>query len=574
MNAVASCALAPHFQDQAPEYPIFLDYYTKDSRRQAVQDALRWIASTSKTQQGAKVLDALELLRGDRLDPGRSKYARQLLAELRKKGSGQVLNRAELIETVQGVEYVAPDKYRLEPSWVVVLLSALVHSGDLVVAIPGKKFDATGLEELASTSIDDLVNFKHLERPKDWNVPGMKALFELLGLSPGGARLVTLGQDEPVERLQERIEGTVNALVESHHGLQSGINFWDGTVLEGSDAEKLGRKMDGTQGFLESLRVFNTPGKFKNFTYGSAQVRRYGAGLEALASVRALTELIRGDPGSSSAYLAMAMDALPDDHEWTEAAKGIREELLKQIRKPANWVKPAFRRQASQMVGDLKERYVREYLRLHGQARLGPRDDERKKRLLRDDRLTRLKTLATIDLMPQQQLADLQNRLAGIQSCFALTKQELGVTPKCPRCRFRSATEEVLAPVGTLLSALDIEMDVLVARWTKVLLANLDDPTIREQLSLLKADQRSLVDPFIASRTLPDDLSDDFIQALWEILSGLSKVVVTPGDLREALTSGGSPATIDEMRKRFEGYLDDRTKGMDRAKVRIVLEEV
>ena len=36
-----------------------------------------------------------------------------------------------------------PATYRLEPEWVVVLLASLVYSGDLVLAIPGKKLDAT-----------------------------------------------------------------------------------------------------------------------------------------------------------------------------------------------------------------------------------------------------------------------------------------------------------------------------------------------------------------------------------------------------------------------------------------------
>jgi len=42
--------------------------------------------------------------------------------------------------------------------------------------------------------------------------------------------------------------------------------------------------------------------------------------------------------------------------------------------------------------------------------------------------------------------------------------------------------------------------------------------------------------------------------------------------LRAALLSGGSPATPAEMKKRFEEYLDELTKGKEPGKVRIVLE--
>src|SRR5690606_26553455 len=85
------------------------------------------------------------------------------------------------------------DRFRLEPEWLAVLLAALVHSGDLVLAIPGKKLDATNLAQLSATPLDELINFKHIERPKDWNLPALKALFELLDEPPGRAQALTQG---------------------------------------------------------------------------------------------------------------------------------------------------------------------------------------------------------------------------------------------------------------------------------------------------------------------------------------------------------------------------------------------
>jgi len=99
------------------------------------------------------------------------------------------LNRQEIITTLEpGIEFMAPDKFRLEPAWTTVALAALVYNGDGVLAIPGAKFDATNLPALAATQVTDLQNFKHLERPKDWNIPSLKALFELMDLPPGKGR--------------------------------------------------------------------------------------------------------------------------------------------------------------------------------------------------------------------------------------------------------------------------------------------------------------------------------------------------------------------------------------------------
>lgn len=51
----------------------------------------------------------------------------------------------------------------------IVLMASLVYSGDIVISIPGKKFNATGLQQLAATDMDELVRFKHLEQPREWN---------------------------------------------------------------------------------------------------------------------------------------------------------------------------------------------------------------------------------------------------------------------------------------------------------------------------------------------------------------------------------------------------------------------
>ena len=145
INAVAGICLESHFAEQAPDYPTFSVLITSRNRAQAAQDALRWIAGATKTRQGTAILDSLCLLDGDRLDPGRSKYTAHILERVQKKGHGQVVNRGELIQELLGVEYLAAETLRLEPEWAAVLLAALVHSGDLVLTVPGRKFDAADL---------------------------------------------------------------------------------------------------------------------------------------------------------------------------------------------------------------------------------------------------------------------------------------------------------------------------------------------------------------------------------------------------------------------------------------------
>jgi len=582
VNTIAGICLGAHFQDQAPEYPFFSVLITGTNREQAAQAALRAIAnigarslstqsSSLITKQATAVLDALELLDGERLDPYQSKYARHILGLLKKKGHGQVVNRSELIQDDKGVEYMDKDRYRLEPEWVIVVLAALVYSGDLVLAIPGKKFDATGLSQLAGTGIDELTQFKHIERPKDWNLPALKAVFELLGLTPGMAQLVTQGKQDPVQEMQTRIAALVERVVLARQALQQGIVFWGKNLLDDSVLTTQSSVLERLIGFLESLQAFNLPGKLKNFRYDAQEVTSHRDGINSLTEIESLQELV-ADLGSTASFLSTAEAVLPAEHEWVDKMKKARDEVLIQLGDPDQRSAATFRQQTQRKLADLKKTYVQTYLALHAKARLGVNEDKRKTGLMGDERLKVLQKLSTIELMPRQHLTDFQNRLAGLKSCFALTEQELDATPVCPHCNYKPGAEPPAVPAGTVLDGLDEELDKLVENWTQTLLTNLEDPTTKGNLDLLKPEPKKLVNGFIKKRALPDEINQDFIHALGEVLSGLQKVPVKIADLRAALLSGGSPVTPAEMKKRFEEYLDELTKGKEPGKVRIVLE--
>ena len=571
VNAVAGICLESHFAEQAPDYPSFSVLITSRNRAQAAQDALRWIAGATKTRQGTAILDSLGLLDGSRLDPNRSKYAAHILERVHKKGHGQVVNRGELIQEVLGVEYLAAETLRLEPEWAAVLLVALVHSGDLVLAVPGRKLDAADLPALAALPLDELVHFKHVERPKDWNIPAIKALFELLDLTPGMAILVTQGEPDPIQELQKAVDQAIKRLVVAHQAIQGSIPFWGKSLIGPEEAKGLRSRLERTKSFLESLQVYTSPGRLKNFRQNASDVSGHAAGLDALAEVEALQGLV-SEFGPTAAYLTAAESVLPPSHEWVRQMKEAQIDVLAKLRRSDRLETASFRRRSLRSLGDLKKGFVDVYLERHARARLGLNDAARKTALMRDARLARLRMLSAIDLMPVRQMTDFQDRLAGLESCYTLTREELEASPVCPHCEFRPALEPESGPAGQVLAQLDDDLDRLLSDWTRTLLVNLDDPVTRQNLSLVQPERARQVYAFVAKAELPDVLEPEFVEALQEVLSGLVKVAVTAEDLKAALLAGGSPASPTEMKTRFERYIDGLAKGEDPAKVRVVLE--
>ena len=570
VNTIAGICLAPHFADQAPEYPAFSVHITSSNRAQAAQDALRAIAGQNRTRQATAVLDALELLDGDRLAPENSKYAKHILERMASKGHGQVLNRPELIDDDAGVQYMAKSALRLEPEWVAVVLAALVYSGHIVLAIPGRKFDAVSLPQLAAVPFAELTGFKHLERPKEWNLPALTALFELLGLAPGLAQLLTQGKDEPIQQMQTAIGEAVEKLVRAGQHLRDGLAFWGRALLSEQESAELRRQLDDTKTFLESLQSYNSPGKLKNFHHEAAQVAAHRDGFQALAEVQSLASLC-ADLGVVASYLSTAEAALSAEEDWLDQVKAARNDILAQLSDPKVRGGAGFRQRTTSRLAALKDEYIRSYLAQHAKARLGVDSDRRKAKLLGGPRLATLKRLATIDLLPEQHLDDLLHRLVNLTSCFALTEREMRTAPICPHCGFKPGSQPG-ASADAKLNALDAELDTLTDAWTQTLLANLQDATAKESVALLEPEAAKLVAEFVHAGELPSNVDESFVQALQDALSGLEKVLVPADALRNALLAGGSAATPEELKQRFGRFVDDLAKDAPAGRARLVVE--
>lgn len=571
INTIAGICLAPNFENQSPDYPYFSVLITGNNRTQAAQDALRAIAGQNRTKQATAVLDALGLLDGEKIDPYKSKYARYVMDLLKAKGQGQVLNSSEIILDDHGLEYMNPGGFRLESEWVLVILATLVYSGDIVLSIPGKKFDATGLQQLASTDMDELIRFKHLEQPKEWNLPAIKVLFELLGLTPGMAQLITQGNDEPIQELQKAVNKRIEHIVMTQQAMREGFSFWGVDLLESTSLSSQTGGLGEAKVFFESLQAYSSAGKLKNFRYSAPEVLAQEKAVKVLGDIDSLRRFII-EHVSTASWLSNAEAVLPTGHEWADRVKAVRQDVLDGLKQADLSRLAAQSMDIGNKLLKLKKDYIAVYIGLHTKARLGVNDDKRKASLLVDYRMQALSKLASIALMPRQQLLDFQNRLAGLKSCFALTEQNLDSSPVCPHCAFRPSVEVAGVESSHVITQMEEQLEAMVASWTSTLLNNLEDPITKANMELLKPEDRKLLEDFIASKELPEPLDNDFVHALKEALSGLVKVALKMQELQDALRIKGGSATGAEMKKHFEEYIDQLTRGKDPAKVRFVME--
>ena len=569
VNVVSGLALSQQFAEVSSEYPTFPVLVTESNRKQLVGNALKALAGGTRTKDANAVLDALEMLDGDRIEPGRSRYAQEVLSRLKAKGHGQVLNRSELLSGPSDVEYFHPVKFRLEPDLLVAVLGGLVYSGDIVLAITGDKIDSGKTALLAERGLEELKQFKHVEAPKEINVAVLRSLFELLGLSPGLAQLATQGSEEPVKQLLEAVSKLVGRILVAGTDLQGKLTFWGKPLLTDEEVRNWRTRLEALKTFTEGLAPYNTVGKLKNLRISSDDIAAQKKNIEVLTAVEKLLDLV-AELGSTAAYLSQAELVLASDHTWVKQAQSARKDILDKLALDRNAQHASEYRQT---LAQLKKEFLSAYIAQHSKARLGVTEDKTKSALRKDQRLVAMRALAGIALMPTSQLTAFDDKLDKLKSCASLVESELAASPYCPHCSFRPANEQGdFLPAANVLKQLDEELDRLLDGWQQTLLDNLGDPIIQANLDLLKATARELIKKFVASKKLADPVTPDFVNAVQEALSGLEKIGVSGDDIKKALLQGGSPATPEDLRKRFETFLNDRCKGKDVSKLRFVVE--
>jgi len=569
IELIANICLERHFTEMAPAYPIFPILVSHDNLTTLAQQAVRQLNHSKRSQLAQGLLDGLELLENDQINPQHSKYARAILDLLSQRPEGQVLTRSQLLQEDQQRSYFAPDTYHLEPELLIVLLVALVSSKDIILTLGGQTFDASQIEALVNLPLSDLLYFRHIDRPKNFNLIALTALFELLDLPVGTTSALAQNDEQVVRQLQSKLRDKIHQLLQAYHLLLAGVHCWEKPLFTPTELQHYQNLLSHTKNFLESLQIFTAAAKFKNFRYSVEEINQHQQTFSVLPELNHLqTILLELTPAMT--YLTTAATVLPAEHPWQDALTRLRDSLCLQLAQARPLQSATLSYQLKQPLITLQQDYAKAYLKLHQQARLGVMEDKEKTRLTNDYRLLNLTQLAKIDLLPSQAVAEFETQLQQLQTCYELSEYDLNTHTICPHCGFQPRPEISLLPALTRLAQMNKTLRLLHTDWTQILLNELTQANIPQEL--LKPEARRMLEQFLTRRTLPEQVTTEFIEMIQESLTGLVKIVVKLPTLRAILSAGGAPLTVAEIQQRFNDYLHTLTQGQPLSKIRIVVE--
>jgi hypothetical protein len=124
------------------------------------------------------------------------------------------------------------------------------------------------------------------------------------------------------------------------------------------------------------------------------------------------------------------------------------------------------------------------------------------------------------------------------------------------------------------LGEIETRMSDLHHEWGRVLVESFSAPEMAEQIKLLDSpEELALIHALITTQKLPDPLNRLAVETFNEALTRFELEHIGAADVWAALFPQQGPATLSDLRTRFDGFIADLRKGRSEDKIRVVPSE-
>ncbi|MFQ7235676.1 MAG: DUF6079 family protein, partial [Enterococcus hulanensis] len=428
--------LEEHFSAKYPDYPSFRNYrpgfISKENIKAVASDALQRINGRNNLQ-GEAVLEGLELLDSQKRITNESvmhsAYASWIIEELTDKGQGKVLNNDELfkINAVRGVEdRRLLERYDLEPELVVVLLGALLSTGQIEINVDGKTYTAMDFSDFAVLSMDKLSRFSYIKRPSGLPLTEINAILDLFDESaPNNNENMLEGS---IRRMNSKLHTYVEESLKNKRQLSMGYIIGTMDVLDNNTRSKYAEQLDSFKQFCEKLLRYDSIPKMKNLTVSLVEIEEQNKNKELIKDLTKLKKSV-DEVGQLVNYLDQAKYNYGQSSEWSQEVESVVNKLRSNISDGKSYMSYVSR------LHQLKQDYINEYYLVHEQSRLTATEENKKKDILQSPQIDVLNRLQVeISLLPSDQFTQWGEKLSQTKACYQLKKSDLEKIPTCPHC--------------------------------------------------------------------------------------------------------------------------------------------
>lgn len=573
INEVASRLLENHFCELMPDYPKFTllqSSLTRQNRVQLLKSARMMIAEPAKrNRDGEAILAGLDLFAENQLNADGSQYAQSILRRLEEKGTGQVLNRDEILHIFYNdkdwLDVWYSNDFNIDADLEFVVLMALVALGHIEINLHGKSINAVNLKEFVDIAEAVNYDFSHVSRPKQMDVACVRQIF----LAVTGKDLTSQINNKEIypEILIPAAKTIAAKSVKLAHELGNGVVVAGVEVIPNAEVTTIKNRLQALTGFCDRLQTYNSPSKISNIPWklddGFKKILETIPYMETLRRRLNMVDEFR----TRLDYLSAARNYMSDDAMKTKVADAMAQ-LPQVIADMDNTsAVAAYRSRLDAIIGEYADWYMAEYNRMHITAM----QDTDKRKILNSP-VNKICEIICCNDHGKGYFAVAETYNKWVKRMSQLSPASSSITResilKSPYQGFNPASysgqslpklTDLSDELANIHSQVDDALHGILS--DKKLIANAD--------VLLDASEQDLLKRF---NNRQEELSQSNAQRLVEIVpklhQGVNRITITADDIRKVINR---PMTPDEATTAFRKYIGSLAVGTNKDNVRIIL---
>jgi hypothetical protein len=355
-----------------------------------------------------------------------------------------------------------------------------------------------------------------------------------------------------VRELQTRVTDQLRRTETAIRALGDGVEVW-GEQLFDLIEERTGR-LETLRDLLRDLQARNSIGRLNSLIVDAATLSAAKAGKGELGHVEDVVAA-RDRLAPVADYLREANGVFGAGVDVIKDSLVLRSDILDTL-KTDSAIDPAKVVELRNSGEHLRQQVADLASRSYRHDNLDAAGDRRKRDLL-EGSIATLRNLQAVTILAPGPFAQLESELADIRTIThideAALKTSVKVGDRYPRPIEGSSAD-------ARLEECERRAVELLDAWISTLTDSLNEAEITEQIGYV-ADEKARGDlqHLAGTRSLPDEITPTFVEALNQVFKRVDIHNVTAPELLEALFPDTSPATADQLRQRLDKLIERET---------------
>ncbi|KKM78829.1 hypothetical protein LCGC14_1356070, partial [marine sediment metagenome] len=186
-------------------------------------------------------------------------------------------------------------------------------------------------------------------------------------------------------------------------------------------------------------------------------------------------------------------------------------------------------------------------------------------KILRDMKAIRILNALKSNKLDQQILT-----LSGAK-CNKFIEDHLKENIVCPWCKFPEKLKDI-GDINQEIKGISKSIEEISTEWIKILLDEIDQ--YKDNIAKLTPLEKTIIEKIQAQKELPDDISQDILNALNNLFSELQLIEIEPTEIVEFIFSQSDILDYDSFVANIENYKNSIIKEKNKKNIRIKKKEI